>query len=112
MHLWFSSESMLEGICRAQDPWTTLFGYGNEDIIDTDWTATEQWHGYMAAGDRGQKQGTEDEHVCRRRRRVFKSVAERTADRPQGSVSEITLDSSGEKLSSDADPNLDRQQYR
>ena len=36
--------------------------------MDTDWTATEQWH-----GDTGQEQGTEAEHVCRRRR-VFKSV--------------------------------------
>ena len=90
------------------EPRTTLYGYGNEDIMDTDWTATEQWH-----GDTGQDQGTEAEHVCRHRRRVFKSVVGRT-DRPQSSVhirvSEITLDSSGEKLSSDADPNLDRQQ--
>lgn len=87
------------------EPRTTLYGYGNEDIMDTDWTATEQWH-----GDTGQEQRTEVEHVCRRRR-VFKSVVGRTrTDRPQSSVSEITLDSSGEKLSSDADPNLDRQQ--
>ena len=85
------------------EPRTTLYGYGNEDIMDTDWTATEQWH-----GDTGQEQRTEVEHVCRRRR-VFKSVVGWTRG-PQSSVSEITLDSSGEKLSSDADPNPDRQQ--
>ena len=39
--------------------------------MDTDWTATEQWH-----GDTGQEQRTEVEHVCRRRRRVFKSVVD------------------------------------
>ena len=66
---------MLEGI---EPPRTTLYGYGNEDIMDSDWTATEQWH-----GDTGQEQGTEAEHVCRRRR-VFKSVVGRTtADGPQ-----------------------------
>ena len=48
--------------------------------MDSDWTATEQWH-----GDTGQGQGTEAEHVCRRRR-VFKSAVGRTADRPQSSV--------------------------
>ena len=37
--------------------------------MDTDWTATEQWH-----GDTGQEQGTEAEHVCRRC--VFKSVVD------------------------------------
>ena len=50
--------------------------------MDSDWTATEQWHG--DAG-QGQEQGTEAEHVCRRRRRVFKSVVGRTADGPQSS---------------------------